>query len=119
MILKDVLYLYSENTTTCILISIFMPSSQGRALTFRLSGDVSRIADDTVLHTHPLKVSLLSPGITHYSRFSFCTNQGCDIAAEVRSKEDIGVFFFSSCMQRCNLLKSSLSPSVHSFNWLK
>ncbi len=51
MILEDVLYLHSENTTTRILISVFMPGSRGRALTFRLSGDVSRIADDTVLHS--------------------------------------------------------------------
>lgn len=51
VILEDVLYLHSENTTTRILISVFMPGSRGRALTFRLSGDVSRIADDTVLHS--------------------------------------------------------------------
>lgn len=50
-VILEVLYLHSENTTTRILISVFMPSSRGRALTFRLSGDVSRIADDTVLHT--------------------------------------------------------------------
>lgn len=48
---KVILYLHAENTTTCILISVFMPSSRGRGLTFRLCGDVSRIADDTLLHT--------------------------------------------------------------------
>lgn len=55
--------------TTCIFISVFMPSSQGHAVTFRRSGDVSRIADDTVLHTSPLKVSLFSSRSTHYSTF--------------------------------------------------
>lgn len=90
---------------------------EGHALTFRLSGDVSRIADDTVHHTF-LERSPASPPVLHIiPAFLHCADQICDIAAEEKVGRFAFLFFFShfflhSCLQRCNLLKSSSSAFI-------
>lgn len=97
----------------------------GHSLTFRLSGDVSRIADDTSRQTF-LERSPSSPLVLHIiPAFLHCANQRCDIAAEECGKEKVSGFFFfiiilfflPPCLQRCKLFKSSFSAFIALIGW--
>lgn len=92
---------------------------EGHAFTFRLSGDVSRIADDTVRHTF-LERSPSFPLVLHIiPAFLHCANQGCDIAAEECSKEKVGRFVFLFPPSMPAKVQPVKLICLHRFNWLK
>lgn len=101
---------------------------EGHAVTFRLSGDVSSIADDAVRHAF-LERSPSSPLVLHYiiPAYLHRANEGCDTAAEECSKEKVGIFgfFFWFAFFFPPSMPTKVQPvkikllCLHRFNWLK